>query len=301
MSFLLICRKIITYRVKRISESELIINPDGSIYHLGLCPGEIASVIITVGDPDRVELISQKMDDIYLVKNSREFVTHTGRVGKRDVSVISTGIGTDNIDIVLNELDALVNIDFGTRTVKDSLTSLQIIRIGTTGLVQSGAPVDQILATSLAIDASGLSPWYDFNYNSTELEWIEALGRNLGGVDWSVHLSDPNLAKTFAQEFKEAVAFTASGFYAPQGRSLRGAQRFPDLLNQIAGIKVNGNCIDNIEMETAGIYGLSKVLGHRAIAVNAALANRSDGHFSNNPAGIIDEMIIKTLNVIEGL
>jgi len=280
---------------------QVIINPDGSVYHLGLNPGDLAATVLTVGDPERVELVSRMMDDVYFTKNSREFVTHTGRIANKDISVISTGIGTDNIDIVLNEIDALVNVDFGSRTENKIHKSLNIIRLGTTGLIQPNAQVDQILLSELAIDASGLSPWYNFEQTEEEKDWRDKLDVSFPKQQWSVHASNKDLLNHFSQQFDKGITYTASGFYGPQGRHIRVNPNPKNMLEILASITLRNQKIDNIEMETAGIYGLAKVLGHRALAINAALANRTDGKFSANPAATVEKMIEQTFELLETL
>jgi uridine phosphorylase len=284
----------------RTPESELIINPDGSIYHLQLKPGDIATTIITVGDPGRVATVSNYFDSVEVKAAHREFVTHTGTFKGKRISVISTGIGTGNIDIVLNELDALVNIDFTTRTVKKDLTSLSLIRIGTSGAIQPGIPIDSFLMSRSAIGFDNLLHFY-----KTEGIVDEALSEAFKAhTQWNVNNASPyvvgadaSLIKQFAsEEMYEGCTATKIGFYGPQGRVLRLPLQDQHLNEKIATFSYNGIQIANLEMETAAIYGLAKLLGHRAVSLNAILANRALGTFSTQPVKTIDHLIQFTLD-----
>jgi len=249
---------------ERIPESELIINPDGSIYHLHLKPNEIAETIITVGDPDRVENVSKHFDNVQHKVRHREFVTHTGYLNNKRITVISTGIGTDNIDIVFNELDALVNIDFATRTIKQELTSLDIIRVGTSGSVNEEVDVDTILISEIAFGMDGLMNFYACENTIQETVYLEAFTGYLKTYfkDAKPYIASAgeNLLRKFEPHYNKGTTITANGFYAPQGRRLRLQQEFPNFVEVINKFRHKHFRITNLEMETAGIYGLGKLL-----------------------------------------
>jgi len=288
--------------VNKISDSELIVKPDGSVYHLGLRPEEIGQTVVTVGDPERVSVVSSHFDRILFRRSVREFTSHTGELGGKLITVISTGIGTDNIDIVLNELDALVNIDLKQRKVKEHHTALDIIRLGTTGLIQPGAAIDELYVSDLAVDGSGWADWYDYQMNEAELELSRAVGSQLIPEKSMVCFSaNEELTGIFAQKATRGNAFTAAGFYGPQGRAIRAPKRVDGFLEKLSAVNSTSGKITNIEMETAGIYGLSALLGHRAVAINAALANRSDGTFSSQPTKIVESLIEYALELIVNL
>ena len=284
----------------RIKESELILNPDGSIYHLNLKPEDISDTILFVGDQDRVEKITKHFDTIEFSTQKREFKTQTGTYKGKRISVISTGIGPDNIDIVLNELDALINIDFKTRTIKEKLNSLNIIRIGTSGSLQSDIPVDSFLIGTHGLDLNGMLHFY-------ELEDIcnhEIENAFMNHTHWNSNKARPivisnslELERIFeSKQTYKGVTGTAGGFYGPQGRVLRLAIQDSELNNKMNSFLYNGFRISNLEMETATIYGLSKLLGHNAVSLNAIIANRANGTFSKNPAKTIESLILYTLD-----
>lgn len=282
-----------------LSASDLIINPDGSIYHLNLLPEDIAETIITVGDPDRVADISRYFDSIELKKGKREFITHTGYLGKRRLTVLSTGIGTDNIDIVLNELDALVNIDFETRSVKDGLTSLNIIRVGTSGAIQADVPIGTILASSYGLGLDALMNYYLQERSGDEhnlLADIKSHLSHLTQINPYLTAADPELLRSIGQHMEKGITVTAPGFYAPQGRQVRAKNAIPDLITQLNTFRHQGLRITNLEMETAGIYALAKVLGHKALSVNAVLASRVNFEFSKDPAQVVNKAIKMVLD-----
>lgn len=281
--------------------SELILNPDGSIYHLGLQPHQIAKTIILVGDPDRVALVTQHFDTIECTVQKREFKTQTGTYNNKRITVVATGIGTDNIDIVLNELDALANIDFKTRSIKDKITALTFIRIGTSGTIQENIPVDATVINTYAADLTGMLHAYELSTNQTAIE--DAFINHTG---WStlknrpvVVEAAPKLISNFeSSNTYKGLTVTTNGFYGAQGRQLRLPLKQPDLNSRMATFKHNNVCITNIEMETSGIYGLSKLLGHYAISLNAILANRKTGRFSKTPKTTIEHLILYTLKRI---
>lgn len=282
----------------QIPSSELIINQDGSVYHLGIKPGEISTIIITVGDPDRVPLVSQYFDEIYLKVHKREMVTHTGRLGNQVLTVISTGMGTDNIDIVLNELDAVFNIDFESRIIKKELTKLKIIRLGTSGGIQEDIPLGTILASEFAIGYDGLLGFYQ----STPHRFSNIHIPELGGLKGFVVPGSEYLLNTVAKNYMKGVTYTAAGFYAPQGRQLRAVPAQKNLLEQLHNVQLPENRrITNIEMETAGLYGLGHVLGHDMISVSVLLANRINGTFSADPESAVKNMIENCLERISDI
>jgi uridine phosphorylase len=285
-----------------MNASELILNPDGSIYHLGLRPEQVAPLIVTVGDPDRVPKVSRYFDRVEHRVRKREFVTHTGWLGRTRLSVISTGIGTDNVDIVLNELDALVNLDFAARQPKPDLTALTFIRIGTTGGLQPDVPVDAWVASSAAFGMDGLLHFYDAP-QMHDGPALRALRQHCAG-QWHFPLSpyfaegDAALLGAFREDFRQGITATNSGFYGPQGRRLRAAVAQPAYLDVLQTFDFQGNKILNLEMETAGIYGLSRLLGHRAVSLSAILANRARGEFSRQPGKTMRRLIEAVLEKI---
>ena len=279
-----------------IKESELILNSDGSIYHLQLKPGEVAKTIITVGDPDRVDNITSHFDSISVNKRNREFKTVTGLLGNKRLTVIATGIGTDNIDIVFNELDALFNIDFNTRTIKDNLISLDFIRIGTSGSINPKIPVNSIVVSQSAVGLDGLLNFYD----AEKMRCLELESAFKDQTDipnsYAVQCSAKLLSK-FESIGAKGITITADGFYGPQSRNLRLDYKY-NLVEMTKDFSFEGTEITNLEMETAGIYGLAKMLGHNAISLNAILASRCNGEFSNKPSEVINHLIMKTLELI---
>lgn len=285
--------------MSKIAASELILNPDGSIYHLNILPEDIASTIITVGDPDRVASVSKYFDTIEVQKAKREFVTHTGTLNGKRITVLSTGIGTDNIDIVFNELDALVNVDFKKRQVKENLTQLDIIRIGTSGAIQADIPLDSFLVSELAIGFDSLLHFYE----SDRILNHELATAFVKQTHWSPKKSIPYVVKANQQlidQFSsdETVAgFTATnvGFYGPQSRKIRLNVEDENLNDKLAAFRHQDKKITNLEMETAGIYGLANLLGHRSISMNAIIANRPLGQFSKTPKETVDRLIQYTL------
>jgi uridine phosphorylase len=290
--------------MKRIAETDLILNADGSAYHLNLLPGDVADTVITVGDQDRVAEITQYFDHIELKKGKREFITHTGRIGNKRLTVISTGIGTDNIDIVLNELDALVNIDFKTRVPHADLRSLNIIRIGTSGAVQAHIPIDSLLVSLAAFGLDALMHYYKQELSTQEQELLSAFQSALPkeyNLSPYIASADSSLLSALGQDIPQGITITAPGFYAPQGRQVRAENIMPDLMDIIQNFNLGGQRITNLEMETAGIYGLAASLGHKAISFNVILANRVTQIFSKQPAKIMDHYIKQLLEKIIAL
>lgn len=282
-----------------MNAAELILNDDGSVYHLHLHPEDIADTIITVGDPDRVTEVSQYFDKITLRRQKREFVTHTGEIQGKRITVISTGIGTDNIDIVFNELDALANIDFKTREVKSHLRRLNIIRVGTSGSIQPDIPIDSFVASAYALGFDNLLHFYTQDHkNIVNLE--QAFADYLQQKQLTVpspayaYAADANLLGYFS-DLKPGITATFSGFYAPQGRQLRLAPKHHAWTEQLADFSYQNHSLTNFEMETAGIYGMATLLGHRALSLNAILANRTRGEFSQRGSEVVKSLIELTL------
>jgi uridine phosphorylase len=278
--------------MKTISDTDLILNPDGSIYHLGLLPEDIGDTVITVGDPERVGQVSKYFDKVEVRKGNREFLTHTGYISNKRISVISTGIGTDNIDIVLNEIDALVNIDFGRRVPKDSITSLDIIRIGTSGTIQPDISTGSIVISEFAVGFDSLMNYYIHQVDGKERELQDAIHSYLHHIKLKPYVTSasPGLVDKFGNALK-GITVTSPGFYAPQGREMRAKGAIPNFIQLLSSFRLNDLQLTNLEMETAGIYGLAKTLNHNALSVNCILANRVTNVFSTNPAGQIDKTI----------
>ncbi len=287
--------------MNKIAESDLVLNADGSIYHLNLLPEDIAPIVITVGDLDRVAGVSKYFDRIEIKKGKREFITHTGYLGKQRITVLSTGIGTDNIDIVFNELDALVNIDFTNRTVKPQHTSLDIIRIGTSGAVQEDIPMGTILASSYGLGFDALMHFYKQEPTADEKEILHAVQQHFNEIEgFSPYLTaaSSTLINQLAHDFEKGITVTAPGFYAPQGRQVRAKNKVYQLISKLNKFRFESQRITNLEMETAGIYALAKVLGHQAISINAILASRLKFEFSSEPQKIVEKAI---QNILEKL
>ena len=287
----------------RIAESELILNPRGAIYHLNLRPEELAKTIITVGDPDRVGIVSKHFDKMESKFQHREFVSHTGWIGKKRISVLSTGIGTDNIDIVLNELDALVNIDFETRRILNKLTQLNIIRIGTAGSLQESIPVDSVVASTHGLGIDNLMNFYRHDQNEEEKQLLHSFVTQTQlhhGLSYPyISGASASLMKYFVAGFSQGITVTCPGFYGPQGRMLRGGLSHPDLIDRLSQFHFGPYKIANFEMETAGIYGLSKIFGHQCLSLSTIVANRIKKEFSVRPAAIMDKLIRNVLQIIE--
>jgi uridine phosphorylase len=289
----------------RIAESELIINDRGAIYHLDLRPEELAPTILTVGDPDRVARVSKYFDSIEHRLQHREFVTHTGKIGKKSITVLSTGIGTDNIDIVLNELDALVNIDFSTRTVKPDLTHLTVIRMGTTGALQEDIPVDSWIASTHGLGIDNLLNFYRHEENEEEKELLHSFSTQ---TQLHQQLAQPyisgasaTLLRHFTKDFHQGITVTCPGFYGPQGRVLRLGLSQPQLIDRLTEFAYGRHRITNFEMETAGIYGLGKILGHSCLSLSTVVANRVLKQFSRDGNAAVEALIQRTLSIVEGL
>lgn len=282
-----------------IKASELILNPDGSVYHLNARPENIAQDIIFVGDQDRVEKITQYFDTITFKTQKREFKTQTGTYKGKEITVISTGIGPDNIDIVMNELDALHNIDFKTRKPKKDFTKLHIIRVGTSGSLQKEIPVNSVVISTAGLGMDNMLRSYKMNdVSNTKIEdaFLKHTKWNLDkGRPYVIECSEM-LKKHFdSEEVHKGITATSGGFYGPQGRVLRLELDDAKLNDTLSTFVYDGQKLTNLEMETAAIYGLSALLGHDAISMNAIVANRADGTFSEDPYQAVDSLIQYTL------
>ena len=285
-----------------IAASELIINNRGAIYHVNCRPEEIATTIITVGDPDRVKEVSKFFDRIEFKNQHREFVTHTGFIGAKRLSVTSTGIGPDNLDIVMNELDALVNIDFNTRTIKEKLTSLNIIRVGTCGSLQQEIPVDSFVASTHGLGLDNLMNFYQHASNEEEKQLLHSFNTHTqlhqGITSPYITGAGVSLLKEFVSGFHQGITVTCPGFYGPQGRVLRMGLQQPQLIDRLTTFSFGQHRISNFEMETSAIYGMGKVLGHRCLSLSAVVANRITKEFSSDGGAAVENLIKKTLQII---
>lgn len=296
-------KKSIKIKAKKIESSELIVTPEGKIYHLNLAPSELANTVITVGDPDRVAKVSKYFDSIEVKAEHREFKTHTGTYKGKRISVVSTGIGPDNIDIVFNELDALVNIDFENRSIKNNLTALDIIRIGTSGSLTEAIDVDSFLISAVGIGLDNVMHYYDGIQTFIEQDFAEKFINHTqwnpdNSVPYAVKADEKLLEKLSSDKTFKGITITNVGFYGPQGRVLRAKLRDDDLNEKLTTFRFNAKKITNMEMETATMYGMAKLLGHRAISMNAIIANRETGNFSKNTSKTIDDLIQYTLEKI---
>lgn len=287
--------------MSRIAESELIINARGAVYHLDLRPEELAPTVITVGDPDRVREVSKHFDTVEVKTQHREFITHTGRVGNKRISVLSSGIGPDNIDIVINELDALVNIDFNTREIKPTLTPLNIIRIGTSGSLQGDIPVDSFVASTHGLGIDNLLNFYRLEQNEEERELLQSFitHTQLNSQTGHPYISSAagSLIKHFVKDFHQGITVTCPGFYGPQGRILRLGVRNPSLVNRLTDFRFGQHRITNFEMETSAIYGLGRLLRHNCLAINAIVANRVRQEFSKDGKAAVENLIRKFIEI----
>jgi len=288
--------------MSRIAESEMILNARGAIYHLNLKPDEIGNTVFLVGDPDRVKEVSKHFDKIEYKGEYREFITHTGLIGKKRVSVLSTGIGTDNIDIAINELDALVNIDMVTREIKPVTTSLNFIRIGTSGALQPEIPVDNFIASTHGLGIDNLLNFYRIEQNDEEKQLLHSFVTSTQlhsqiGYPYIAGAS-ASLIKHFVKDFYQGITVTCPGFYGPQGRILRLGVRNPELINRLTQFRFGHHRITNFEMETSAIYGLSKLLGHNCLSLNAVIANRVRKEFSKDGKAAVENLIVKVLETV---
>jgi uridine phosphorylase len=285
-----------------ISSSELIINPDGSVFHLRLRPEDIADTVILVGEPARVNMIADYFDNIEVEKANREFITKTGYIGKRRLTVLSTGIGTDNIDIVITELDALVNVDLSTHTVKRQHHSLQILRLGTSGALHKDIPLGSLLMSDISIGFDGLLNFYA-NRDRVSLKAIEEAF--IEHMNWNKQLAEPYFVPAsemfinlFDADVIHGMTITAPGFYGPQGRVVRLGLADPDLLTKIESFRYDNQRINNFEMESSAIAGLSLLLGHQAATICTAIANRNSKEVNTDYKIFIKKMIETALEKI---
>lgn len=280
-----------------IKESELILNPDGSIYHLNLRPEQVADTIILVGDPNRVPRVSAYFDTIEFSTQKREFCTHTGTYKGKRLTALSTGIGPDNIDIVINELDALFNIDLHTRKPKEQLTSLNIVRFGTSGSLQADIPVDSFVLSSHGLGMDNMLHAYKEASNVREIAMEEAF---MAHTQWNTDKGRPYIVgcgetlkqRLLTDKIFEGITGTAPGFYGPQGRMLRLPVQDPTLNDKLHSFNYKGYRMTNLEMETSAIYGLSKLLGHQAVSLNAIIANRAAGTFTKDTKKVVENLIV---------
>ncbi|MEQ8909206.1 MAG: nucleoside phosphorylase [Vicingaceae bacterium] len=287
-----------------IHPSELVLSPEGSIYHLNLQPHQIGKKIIVAGDPGRIKQISVHFDSLDHVVENREFVTHTGTLNGEKITALATGIGTDNIDIVMNELDALVNIDLNTREIKEEHTPLEIVRIGTCGSLQEDVPADEVVVSTHAFGLDGLMNFYDVEVNENEERLLKEIKKQ---TDWPESLNRPYLVEgdsdfidQIGAGFHRGITITANGFYAPQGRHLRVKLKAPHLNEKLRAFSFENKRIVNYEMETSALYGLSKAMGHKACTVCAVVANRYANSFSKDYKPVINNLIQKVLQRLVG-
>jgi len=282
-----------------LEESELVINEDGSIFHLHILPHQLADTVLLVGDQGRVEQISKYFDSIEHQTANREFVAHTGYYKGKRLTALSTGIGADNIDIVLNELDALVNIDLETRCIKKELTSLNLIRIGTCGALQPDIPVDSYLVSEFGLGFDGIAGFYSHLSTEEELDFEKAF---FSQVNWSVSTVKPYISKgnkelinLLKPEANTGITVTGNGFYGPQGRVLRVKTQQENLNDQLAQFEFNGIKLMNFEMETSALYALGGMMGHKTATICAVIANRHLKQYSKDYKKTVDKMILYVL------
>ena len=285
--------------MRQIPESELILHPNGSVFHLRLLPEQLGNIVFTVGDPDRVANVSRHLDKVDFKLQNREFITHTGWKNGHHVSVISTGMGTDNIEILMTELDALVNVDLQTRQVKEKKTSLQIIRIGTSGSLQEDLPTGTLLASEIAIGMDTLMAYYP------ELSGPQDFGQAIQaelGLSFRPYqaAASTKLLGMLDASIPRGITLTCPGFYAPQGREVRLKPRFEQLIERLAAVRVEGRYLTNFEMETAGYYALGELLGHEVLSLNAILVNRPLKKFAADGEKTVERAIQTALATFAG-
>ncbi len=286
----------------QIPESELIINNRGAVYHLDLRPEELADTVILVGDPERVKKVSKYFDNIEFQLQHREFITHTGYIGNQRISVMSTGIGPDNIDIAINELDALANIDLKSRTIKSTIKKLNIIRFGTSGALQLDIPVDSLVASTHGLGFDNLMNYYDYEKSEDDNNLIASFLQQTQ-MDTSITMpyvfkGSELLINKFGDDFFKGITVTAPGFYGPQGRELRLKSRSRALIDSLTDFAYNGSRITNFEMESSAIFGLGKLLGHECLSINVVVANRVVQQYSKDSNAAVEKMIEKAIAVI---
>lgn len=283
-----------------LSESEMPLDDDGNVYHLNLQPEELAHKIIMVGDPERVSFFSEHLDNVEIKKHNREITTHTGNYKGKRLSIISTGMGTDNIDIIMNELDALVNIDLKKRRLKEKHTVLEIVRIGTSGILQSNIKTNTCMASKYSIGIGCLMSYYENGCNLNEL-----VADFTSKTGWPENMPKPfassgseSLIKRIASDYIKGITITAPGFYGPQCRSLRLSPPKVNFIEKLHDSSFKGVAYTNLEMETSGIYGLGNLLGHKVLSLSIGIANRVNREFSNNYK---DALLNVFMNVIENI
>lgn len=283
----------------KISETDLILNPDGSVYHLNLLPKNISDTIIAVGDPSRVYMVSQYFDEVEFEMNKREFITHVGKYKGKRITVISTGIGSDNVEIFFNELDALVNIDLKTREPKARKKKLKVVRIGTSGALQEDIPVGTHLLSDYAVGLDNLMNFYDLAMDDFETGLAHDLQKKTGlpFMPYVVRGSEV-LREQIENDMKVGNTVTCPGFYAPQGRELRLPIRFPKLLEDLNYYHKGDFWLTNFEMETSAYYAFGRLLGHEVLSANAIIANRIKNKFAKDPNKVVESLIKKVLDRI---
>ena len=291
--------------MQAIGASELIINDRGAIYHLNVRPEEIADTIITVGDPERVAEVSKYFDRVEHKLAHREFITHTGTIGQKRISVLSTGIGPDNIDIALNEIDALANINFDTRTINDQKKSVSIIRMGTCGSLQGEVGVNELVAGTYGLGIDNVLHFYTQENNEEEKAILAAFDEHTkitsNKIQPYIATASAGLLKHFTEGYSHGITVTCPGFYGPQGRILRLPLKMPNLVDQMTSFKYGQHRIANFEMETSAIYGLCNLLGHQCLSINVIIANRVKKEYSKDMGKAVDHMIQKSLGIIAGI
>jgi uridine phosphorylase len=291
--------------MRRIADSELIINKRGAVYHLDCRPEELAATIITVGDPGRVKEVSKYFDRIEYQNNHREFITHTGYIGNKRISCVSTGIGPDNIDIVLNEIDALANINFDTRQVNEQLTSLNIIRMGTCGSLQNNMPVDSFVASTHGLGLDNLAHFYKLPHADDESQLLQAFNTHTqlgnGNIAPYLQVAAPALLKHFTNGFHQGITVTCPGFFGPQGRVLRLGLAYPNLVDSLTSFAFGNHRIANFEMETAAIYALGRALGHHCLSLSVIVANRVQKQFTSDGDKAVENLIQHSLKIIAAI
>jgi uridine phosphorylase len=286
--------------MSKIPDSELILNSDNSVYHLNLHPEEISDTVINVGDPDRVKMVSSFFDSIEVVKQKREFVTHTGVYKGKRITVLSTGIGTDNIDIVYNELDALVNIDLKNREIRHKLSKLNLIRIGTSGSLQADVPVDSFVFSHYGLGLDGLLNFYKLDNEKDEVNIIDAFRvhyptRGVLALPYIARCSE-KLENALSMGMHKGITASCSGFYAPQGRVLRYELGIPDIIEKLATFRLGNHRVTNFEMETGAMYGLARILGHECCSINAIVANRITNEHTHSAEETMNKLIETVLD-----
>jgi uridine phosphorylase len=283
-----------------IPHSEMILRPEGSIYHLGITAEHIANKVIIVGDPERVPKISELFDEVTYRISGREFIIHTGKYKGKEITVISSGIGVDNIDIVMNELDAAVNVDYKTRKAKEQHTSLEIVRIGTSGCMHADIPVGSFVSSAYSFALDGVPNTYDALPSDTEKDLQSALAAQFSWLrdnsGFYVAQCDSDLHQRIAFDAIHGITATANGFYGPQGRSVRLKSNMENRIDDYAAFRYNGLRITNFEMESAGIYAMASMLGHKALSVCAILVNRATKEFNSDSLRSVETLIRTVLD-----